>query len=105
MPDNVTGRSSSRQSGFVSAAAAPARNRPTQAAADSLAPGLIALWPPSLIPARPLAPMLCALLLDVGQVLVEDDAVLARERDEALAAGSADERQPGLPRELDAPGG
>ena len=49
--------------------------------------------------------MLRALLLDIGQVLVEDDALLARERDEALAAGAADERQPGLAGELDAPGG
>ena len=45
---------------------------------------------------RGLAPVLGALVLDIGEVLVEHDAVLARERDEALAARAADQRQVGL---------
>src|SRR5262245_13689700 len=59
----------------------------------------------SVIVHRSLAPVLGALLLDVTQVLIEDDAVLPGERDEALAAGAADEGEIGLPRKLDAPGG
>src|SRR5262249_36826186 len=59
----------------------------------------------SVVMHRRLAPVLHGLLLDVAEVLVEDDAVLARQRDEALAAGAADQREAGLARELDAPGG
>src|SRR2546430_7299237 len=46
-----------------------------------------------------LAPVLRALLLDVGEVLVEHDAVLAGERDEALAARPPDEREVRLARQ------
>src|SRR5262245_64260585 len=59
----------------------------------------------SVVMHRGLAPVLGALLLDVGEVLVEHDAVLAGERDETLAAGTADQREVGLARQLDAPGG
>src|ERR1700742_1570122 len=59
----------------------------------------------SIVMHRRLAPVLAALLLDVGKVLVEHDAVLAGERDKALAARAADQRQPGLARKLDPPGG
>src|SRR6266849_843365 len=59
----------------------------------------------SVVMHRRLAPVLAALLLDEAQVLVEHDAFLARERDEALAASAADQREIGLARELDAPGG
>src|SRR5262245_20683436 len=59
----------------------------------------------SVVMHRSLAPVLRALLLDIGEVLVEHDALLAGERDEALAAGAADQREVGLARELDAPGG
>src|SRR5262249_12003668 len=52
-----------------------------------------------------LAPVLGTLLLHVAQVLVEDDAALACERDEALAAGAADQREVGLAGELHSPGG
>ena len=51
-----------------------------------------------------LAPVLGRFLLDVAQVLIEHDALLARERDEALAARAADQREAGLAREVDAPG-
>src|SRR5262245_36226432 len=51
-----------------------------------------------------LAPVLRAFFLDVAEVLVEDDPVLPGERDEALAAGAPDQRQPRLARELHAPG-
>src|SRR5262245_15774377 len=50
------------------------------------------------------APVLGALLLDVAQILVEHDAVLARERDETLAARPTDQRQAGLAGKLDPPG-
>src|SRR6185312_7017864 len=46
-----------------------------------------------------------ALLLDAARVVVEDDALGAGEGDEAAAAGAADEGKPGLPREIDPPGG
>src|SRR5215467_16300872 len=59
----------------------------------------------SIIVHRRLAPVLGALLLDVAQILVEHDAAFAGERDEALAAGAADEREVGLAREFHAPGG
>ena len=59
----------------------------------------------SIVMHRRLAPVLAALVLDVSEVLVEHDAVFARERDEALAARAADQRQARLARKLDAPGG
>src|SRR3954453_10569788 len=58
----------------------------------------------SIVMRRALAPVLAALVLDVAQVLVEHDAVLTRQRDEALAARAADQRQPRLAGKLDAPG-
>src|SRR5262245_4194842 len=61
--------------------------------------------PGSIVMHRRLAPVLRALFLDVAQVLVEHDAALARECDEALATGAADQREIGFARELDAPGG
>ena len=54
---------------------------------------------------RGLAPVFGAFVLDEGEVLIEDDAVLAGERDEALAARAADQCQIGLARQFDAPGG
>src|SRR3954469_24514034 len=59
----------------------------------------------SVVMHRRLAPVLAALLFDVGKVLVEHDAVLARERDEAFAARAANESQPRLARKLDTPRG
>src|SRR5947207_3353079 len=44
-------------------------------------------------------------LLDIVEHLVEHDALLPGQRNEALAAGAADQGQPDLPRQLDAPGG
>src|SRR5213592_348565 len=58
----------------------------------------------SIVMHRRLASVLAALLLDVGEVLIEDDAVLAGERDEALAARAADQGEPGLARKLHPPG-
>ena len=58
----------------------------------------------SLIMDRRLAPVLGAFLLDRGEVLVEHDAIFARERDEAFAASAPDQRQVGLVRQFDAPG-
>src|SRR5690242_20128379 len=47
---------------------------------------------------RPLAPVLRAFLLDVGEVLIEHDAVFTRQSDKALAARAADQREPRLAR-------
>src|SRR5262249_11817689 len=58
----------------------------------------------SVVTALPLALVLCGLFLDVVEVLVVNDALLARERDEAFAARAPDQRQPHLPCEIDAPG-
>src|SRR4030081_2889983 len=68
----------------------------------SLSPGSVSGT--SIIVHSRLAPVLAALLLDISEVLVEHDARFARERDEALAARAADQRQVGLARKLDAPG-
>src|ERR1700716_194982 len=59
----------------------------------------------SVIVHRRLAPVLGAFLLDEVEVLVEHDAVLAGECDEAFAARAADQREIRLARKLDAPGG
>src|SRR4051812_47151148 len=59
----------------------------------------------SVVMHRRLAPVLAALLLDVSEVLVEHDAVLAGERNEAFSPCAADEREPGLACKLHAPGG
>src|ERR1700751_43170 len=59
----------------------------------------------SLIVRCAFAAMLHRLFLDIGEVLVEDDALGPGESDEALAARPADQGEPGLARELDAPGG
>src|SRR5215471_7629698 len=52
----------------------------------------------SIIVHRGLAPVLGTLLLDVVEVLIEHDALLACERDEPLAARAADQREIGLAR-------
>src|ERR1700737_4566188 len=44
-------------------------------------------------------------LFDEGEVLIVDDAVLARQRDEAFSPRAPDQRQSDLPRQIDAPGG
>src|SRR5882757_9876307 len=43
-------------------------------------------------------------LFDESEVLVVDDALLARQRDEPFSARAADQRQSDLPRQIDAPG-
>src|SRR6516162_6514210 len=48
--------------------------------------------------------MLGAFLFDVGEVLVEDDAVLAGESNEALSARPSDQGQISLAGQLDSPG-
>src|ERR1051326_4045296 len=54
---------------------------------------------------RGLAPVFGGFLFDVAQVLIEHDALLAGERDEALAARAADQGEAGLAGQIDAPGG
>src|SRR5207302_4019031 len=39
------------------------------------------------------------------RIAVEDDSFRARQSEKALALGAADQRQPSLTREIDAPGG
>src|SRR5437764_7407766 len=48
--------------------------------------------------------MLGAFFGDISEVLIEHNAILTRQRDEALAAGAADQRKVWLARKLDAPG-
>src|SRR3984957_20279982 len=57
----------------------------------------------SLVMHRGLAAVLGAFFLDKSELLVEHDALFAGERDEAFAAGAADQRQIRLARQLDAP--
>src|SRR5512140_2356010 len=57
----------------------------------------------SLVTVGALALVTRGFFLDVGEVLIVNDALLARERDEALSAGAADQRQSDLPRQVDAP--
>src|SRR4051794_28301123 len=52
-----------------------------------------------------LALVLGRFFLDVSEVLVVDDALCPRQRDEPFAAGAADQRQAHLPGEIDTPGG
>src|SRR3569832_1730592 len=59
----------------------------------------------SVVTTFTLALVLRRLLLDVSEVLVVDDALLARECDEAFSPRAADQRQAHLPRKIDAPGG
>src|SRR5216683_3311200 len=44
-------------------------------------------------------------LFDKGEVLVVDDPLLARQRDEPFSPRAPDQRQSDLPRQIDAPGG
>src|SRR4051794_3254474 len=44
-------------------------------------------------------------LRDIVEILVVDDTLLSRQRDEALAARPSDQRQSDLPRKIDAPCG
>src|SRR5215470_13548474 len=73
-------------------ASPPARTRPRVGGA-------------SIVMHRRFAPVLGALFLDVGKILIEHDAVFAGERDEAFAARTADQGEVRLARQLDAPGG
>src|SRR5580693_2013950 len=41
---------------------------------------------------------------DKGEILVVDDALLARQRDETLAARTSNQRQSNLPGQVDTPG-
>src|SRR5262249_28415555 len=59
----------------------------------------------SIIVYRGLAPVPGALFLDVLEILIEHDALLSGECDEALAARATDEREIRLAGELHAPGG
>src|SRR5882724_1104669 len=54
----------------------------------------------SVVMHRRLAPVPRALLLDIVDILVEHDAVLAGERDEALSPRAADQREAGLAGKL-----
>src|SRR5215470_16737105 len=49
--------------------------------------------------------MLGAFLGHISKVLIEDDALFAGERNEAFAAGAANQSQVRLARKLDTPGG
>src|SRR6266852_3487931 len=57
----------------------------------------------SLVTVAALALVARGFLFDESQVLVVDDALLARQRDESLSPGAPDQRQPDLPRQIDIP--
>src|SRR5262249_9217992 len=76
----------------------PRRARP----AASSTPGILATL--LVVTAFALAPMACGFFLDIVEALVVDEALGARQRDEALATGAADQRQSDLQRQVDAPG-
>src|ERR1700722_7101853 len=59
----------------------------------------------SVFTAFALSLMPCGFLFDVFQVLVVDDALLTRQRDESLAARASDQCQSNLPRKINAPSG
>src|ERR1700716_671587 len=59
----------------------------------------------SLVTVGALALVARRFLFDESEVLIVDDALLARPRDEALSAGAPAQRQPNLPRQIDTPGG
>src|SRR5215207_3643217 len=61
--------------------------------------------PGILIIAFALALVPCGFFLDVIEVLIEYDPLLSGQRDEAFSPRAPDQRQPDLPRQLDAPGG
>src|SRR5262249_59357456 len=68
------------------------------------APPGVAGAPPgaaSVVTALALALVPRGFFLDVIEVLVVDDALFTRERNEAFAARAPDQRQPHLPREID----
>src|SRR4051812_32384256 len=58
-----------------------------------------------IVVARALAPGLLALRRNLRRVGIVADAVRTGEGDEAAALGAADQGEPRLPRQRDAPGG
>ena len=77
-----------------------AAHPPRQAAGEQHAVGGI-----SFVTVFALALVPRGFFFDKGEVLVVDDALVARQRDEALAPRAPDQRQSDLPRQVDAPGG
>src|SRR6185436_14359745 len=59
----------------------------------------------SVVIAAALALVAHGFLLDIVEVLVEHDALLARQRDKAFSARAADQREADLSREFHTPGG
>src|SRR5450432_2434245 len=57
----------------------------------------------SLVTVAALALVTRGFIFDEREILIVDDALLARQRDEAFSPRAPDQRQPDLPREVDAP--
>src|SRR6266852_3487966 len=57
----------------------------------------------SLVTVAALALVARGFLFDESQILIVDDALLARQRDETLSPRAPDQGQPDLPRQIDAP--
>src|SRR5258708_14944352 len=57
----------------------------------------------SLVTLSALALVTRGFFFDEGKILIVDDALLARQRDEALAPRAPDQRQSNLPRQVDTP--
>src|SRR6266404_8444164 len=75
----------------------PASSTPGISSAPLRVASVVTLFALALVPR--------GFFFDVIEILVVDDALLTRQRDEAFAARAPDQRQPDLPRQLDAPGG
>src|SRR5260370_4063415 len=59
----------------------------------------------SLVTVAALALMTRGFLFDESRILIVDDALLARQRDESFSPRAPDQGQPDLPRQIDAPRG
>src|ERR1039458_9558222 len=59
----------------------------------------------SVVTVAALALVARGFIFDESEILIVDDAVLARQRDESFSPGAPDQGQSHLPRQIDAPGG
>src|SRR5215216_716273 len=71
----------------------PASSTPGTVSAGLAVASIVTVFALALVPRR--------FLFDKGKVLVEHDALLARQRDEAFSLCAPDQGQPDLPRQFD----
>src|SRR6266404_1326905 len=80
------------------------RARPPASSTPGVAGASLDVAGASVVTLGALALVTRGFLLDKGEVLVIDDALLAGQRDEAFSPCAPDQRQSDLPRQIDAPG-